>query len=145
MNHQPAEPDDKVYENFIVEYIKRPEEAAVAEDVSQEDPVDAEGYPEERTDSKASVTEDNNLQEASKDEAKKTEQQSPCAMTVIVNKTPVTLTGKSEYMFVDVFDFYPFDLTTVRGKRLITNIDGSHAEFIQTLHEGAVVDIYWEQ
>ena len=145
VNHQPAEPEDKVYENFAVEYIKRPEEAAVAEDVSPEDSVDSEENTEERMDSKASVTEDSNLQEASGQEAKKAEQQSPCTMTVIVNKTPVTLTGKSEYMFVDVFDFYPFDLSTVRGKRLITNIDGSHAEFIQTLHEGAVVDIYWEQ
>ena len=65
-------------------------------------------------------------------------------ITVIVNKTPVTLRGKESYTFVDILDFYPFDLTTMRGKRLVTNVNGTHAEFIQPIDEGAVIDIYWE-
>jgi len=32
----------------------------------------------------------------------------------------------------------------MRGKRLVTNVNGIHAEFIQPIDEGAVIDIYWE-
>ena len=48
-------------------------------------------------------------------------------------------------MFVDVFDFYDFDLSTVRGKRLITNLNGNHAEYIAPIFDGSVIEIYWEK
>ena len=65
-------------------------------------------------------------------------------MGIIVNKTPVTLSGKSSYKFVDLFDFYDFDLSVMRGKKLVTKVNGRDAEFMETLIEGSVIEIYWE-
>ncbi len=139
VNHQLAELDEKVYENFNVEYVKQAELLQV-EATATEEPEDGEEsielqpeQPDEKSSEKEVETPDEKEQESSR------------TIKIIVNKTPVTLTGKSEYRLVDVFDFYPFDLSVMRGKRLITNIDGSRAEFSQPLHEGAVVDIFWEQ
>ncbi|MDO5127968.1 MAG: cell division FtsA domain-containing protein [Eubacteriales bacterium] len=66
-------------------------------------------------------------------------------MRVFVNKQPIDMKGKANYYFVDIFDYIDFDLKTVRGSRLVTNIDGHRAAFIEELHEDAVVDIYWEK
>lgn len=66
-------------------------------------------------------------------------------MSVTINNQPVVLKGKADYTFVDIFDFYPFDLSSVRGTRLITNINGQHAEFIASLQDGDTIDIYWEK
>lgn len=67
------------------------------------------------------------------------------SITVIINKQPVVLSGKSSYTFVDVFDFYDFDLSTVRGTHLVTNLNGSHAEYIAPIFDGSVIEIYWEK
>ena len=64
---------------------------------------------------------------------------------ITVNGTSVTLKNKQSYKFVDVLDFYPFDLTAMHGRRLVTNVDGVHAEFIQPIQDGAVIDLYWEK
>lgn len=65
-------------------------------------------------------------------------------MRVIVNGTSVTLTGKRNYVFVDIFDKYDFDLKSVSGTKLIQKVDGEKAEHFSPLHEGAVVELYWE-
>lgn len=137
VNHQAADSEDKIYENFVVEYVNHAEETSDSEESAKKD----SEVPSEE------VSHQNDSEEAEYSEKEKTDDKTEIlqTMSIFVNKTPVTLTGKSEYVFVDVFDFYPFDLSTVRGKRLVTNIDGSHAEFVQPLHEGAMVDIYWEQ
>ena len=57
----------------------------------------------------------------------------------------VLLTGKTSYVFVDIFDFYSFDLTTVRGSELIMTIDGVKADHFSPLHNGAVIELYWKE
>ena len=130
--------DEKIYENFEVEFVTRKEETIIPADEIVE--VADEAAVTEP------VTEDTSKTEA---EQNVTPQPQPApavsrAITVVVNKTPVTLTGKQSYTFVDILDVYPFDLSTMRGKRLVTNVNGIHAEFIQPIDEGAVIDIYWE-
>ncbi len=63
---------------------------------------------------------------------------------VTVNGKKIVLTGKSSYVFVDIFDKYEFDLRTVRGSKLIQEIDGVEAEHFSPLHNGAVIDLYWK-
>ena len=58
---------------------------------------------------------------------------------------PVTLKGKSDYIFVDVFDFYDFDLENVRGTKLNTLVNGHQAEHMESINEGSVIEIYWEK
>ena len=64
---------------------------------------------------------------------------------VTVNNKPVTLSGKSSYVFVDIFDKIDFDLKTVGGTRLVQNINGTKANYFGPITDGAVIDLYWEQ
>ena len=66
-------------------------------------------------------------------------------ITVIVNKFPVTLKGKSSYIFVDVFSFINFDLNDSRGRSIVTQLNKRRAEYMEPLTEGDVIDIYWEE
>lgn len=136
VNHQIAEEDEKIYENFEVEFVTRKEETPIIPDDEIVETVEEEAAAVEKAEK--TVPEQKMISQPHMMPGTKRE------ITVIVNKTPVTLRGKESYTFVDILDFYPFDLTTMRGKRLVTNVNGTHAEFIQPIDEGAVIDIYWE-
>lgn len=64
---------------------------------------------------------------------------------IIVNEKPVILTGKSAYVFVDIFDHIDFDLKKPQGKNIITLINGRSAMFTEALHDGDVIEVKWEQ
>lgn len=64
---------------------------------------------------------------------------------VSVNGQSVRLNGKSQYVFVDIFDSYPFDLTVVKGTELVTTINGNKAEYFDTLHSGDSIEVYWRE
>jgi cell division protein FtsA len=60
-----------------------------------------------------------------------------------INGEDVTLKGKEKYIFVDIFNFYEFDLTVLRGQ-LVMLINGEKAGFSDPLKEGDNVEIRWE-
>ena len=62
---------------------------------------------------------------------------------VYINGQPVKLTGKPQYIFVDIFDFYPFDTKTAGGDELITKINGMTCSYFDALHEGDAIDLFW--
>lgn len=65
-------------------------------------------------------------------------------INVIVNNKNITLNKKTDnYIFVDIFNYYEFDLKTLRG-RLITKLNGESASFTEILKDGDKVEIYWE-
>ena len=64
---------------------------------------------------------------------------------VFVNGEPVPLTGKDEYIFVDIFDRITFDLTQSRGRAIATLINGRDAQFTEVLSHGDKVDLYWKE
>ena len=66
-------------------------------------------------------------------------------MHVTVNGKNIILTGKSSYVFVDIFDKYEFDLKNVRGSKLVQKIDGAQAQHFSPLHNGAVIELYWKE
>lgn len=63
---------------------------------------------------------------------------------IIINDKPVILTGKKEYVFADIFDYYDFDLKTPKGRDLITNINNRRANYMEVLHDGDVIKLGWE-
>lgn len=67
------------------------------------------------------------------------------AFDITVNGQPVTLKNKKEYVFVDVFDFYDFDLSQSQGRMIITQINGADAQYTQALSPGDKVEIYWKE
>lgn len=68
----------------------------------------------------------------------------PVSITVLINSTPVTLSGKSDYILVDLFQFYEFDLSKPQGN-VVLNLNGVAGEYTAPLKEGDVIDLYWEK
>lgn len=60
-----------------------------------------------------------------------------------VNQTSVTLENKPEYVFVDIFDYYPFDTKTAAGDELITKVNGVSCGFFEPVREGDFIEIFW--
>ena len=56
-------------------------------------------------------------------------------LVVFINQQPVRLTGKKSYIFVDIFDFYDFDLTASAGRAIITKLNGQQAQYSAVLSE----------
>ena len=109
---------------------------------------DGEEAEEETEESIAGNAKANSMKEAASetsteasDEEKKPA--GPTTIIVVVNRSPVTLSGKPSYVFVDVFDKIDFDLTRPKGKNIVTSLNGKPAQYMETLHDGDVIDIYW--
>jgi sulfur carrier protein ThiS len=66
-------------------------------------------------------------------------------LTVTVNNKSVTLSNKTDYIFVDIFDFYPFDLSTIKGSEVVTTLNGQRADFTTHLKENDVIELYWKK
>jgi len=149
VNNNIAKPDDKIYDNFIVTWRDELSYSDLKEEendnTTSKKHVEAEIINQDK--------QNNDSQEKTGDVNKKNNTDNKAdniksvnsIIHITVNNTNVTLSGKPSYIFVDVFDFYPFDLTTMGGKRLVTNLDGKHAEYIEPIYDGAVIDLYWEQ
>lgn len=145
VNNRLAGKDEKVYENFSVEWSmeeKHPEmtldevlnmEADAAETVYAA--AEAAG---EAKEAEKSVT------EAAQAEQTQAAPQMVSDMLVIVNGRPVTLKGKASYYFVDILDFYPFDVSQAHGETVVMQINGEKAEFTSLLSKGDVIDLYWK-
>jgi hypothetical protein len=65
--------------------------------------------------------------------------------TVFVNGELITMQGKKEYVFIDVFDYIDFDLSDSRGRAIITLINDKNALYTQVLNEGDKVVIRWDE
>ncbi len=172
VNGARASADTKVYENFNVAWIDR-EDIYLAdkfvvdepvEDVTEEHLEETGQYNQESLDLSL---EDEKIGEEDAgvlpDEAEPVDepvannelvnqwilqnQQSGDAKTisVVVNNKQITLAGKSNYVFVDIFEKYEFDLHTVKGSKLVQKIDGEDAQHFSPLHNGAVVELYWKE
>lgn len=67
------------------------------------------------------------------------------AILVEVNGDEIMLTGKREYIFVDLFDAITFDLNASNGRAIVTKVNGEDAGYMQKLNHGDVIEIYWEE
>lgn len=65
-------------------------------------------------------------------------------MTVLVNGKPVYLTGKVNYVFVDVFDHIDFDIKASNGRTIVTKLNGRDAQYMENIKSNDVIEIYWK-
>ena len=82
------------------------------------------------TDEETQTAEESPADNETSEEAKEKETHS---VEVIINGTPVTLTGRESYMFVDLFEFYEFDLSASAGRAIITKLNGQNAQYTACL------------
>lgn len=158
VNHKLADRETKVYENYLVSFVDRSElEAEEEKKLRAREEEErrrnlregrgvSESYEEEELPEEDETPEDEAEDDPGADEVREKEpvkEEPSIPVTVMVNGGPVVLTGKKEYVFVDVFNFIDFDLSTARGT-LVTTVNGAAAQHLQPLHEGDVLDIHWE-
>ena len=67
------------------------------------------------------------------------------AMLVSANGKPVWMTGKTNYILVDIFDFIDFDLKASNGRAIVIKINGEYADYVKPLKSGDIIEIYWEE
>lgn len=112
-------------------------ESSVQEDV---DTQKANSVAEETT----SITEERKQNPDTTKEQPETAKE-PTQINVTVNHMGVTLSGKAEYVFVDVFSYIDFDLSTPKGKGIVTKLNGRDAQYMEMIHNGDIIEIYWKQ
>jgi cell division protein FtsA len=62
---------------------------------------------------------------------------------VVVNDKRMKLSGKKQYIFVDIFNHIDFDLTTLKG-RIILKLNGENAGYSNDLKDGDVIEVRGE-
>ena len=78
-------------------------------------------------------------------EAQQASQKTDLGLVVFINQQPVRLTGKKNYIFVDIFDFYDFDLTASAGRAIVTKLNGQQAQYSAVLSEGDQIELRWQE
>jgi cell division protein FtsA len=63
---------------------------------------------------------------------------------IIVNGKKTILTEDKPYIFVDVFSYIDFDLTTTKGN-IVLKLNGMPANFTDNIELGDNIEIYWEK
>ena len=68
----------------------------------------------------------------------------PITIYVMVNGSPVKMSGKPKYVFVDVFNYINFDLSKSQGA-IVTTVNGHDANYMEELHDKDIIEIYWRK
>lgn len=69
----------------------------------------------------------------------------PMSIIVTVNGEQIKLTGKKNYVFVDVFEYIDFDLSKPQGSGIVTNLNGREAQYMESIRSGDAIEIYWKK
>lgn len=83
------------------------------------------------------------LEESKVEEEKKVENKINNDIVVVINGNPTKLSGKDKFKFVDIFDFFQFDLTMPKGS-LVLKLNGNNVEFFDELHDKDIIEVRWE-
>lgn len=157
INGKEASWEDRIYDGFEVDCVWENGEDTTKEKVEQmlqivttetelktEPPLEG-GKSEDRKlvqeNEKTEYTEKSEEQTVQQDSGVSTEIHD---ITVLVNDTSVVLSGKAEYLFVDVLDFYPFDTSVANGSQVIMQVNGLSKTFSDPIQDGDRIDLYWE-
>ena len=127
VNRMRADMNTRVYENFSVVWSREEQELS---DLDQREELQQE-------DEKGVVEEEK--------ESAREEKVADQTITVIVNDAPVVMSGKSSYVFVDVFDYIEFDLSRSRGRGIVTTLNKRPAQYMENIYNGDRIEIYWRE
>ena len=141
VNNKVAHDDTKIYENFSVELVSGVNDGR---DYHGNDESDYEDDGEIYEESSEEENESNDQNEEAVDQNEGKPAKSGNILTVIVNKNPITLKGKQNYVFVDIFEFINFDTSSMKGEGLVTTLNGENAEYMAPLKDGDVIEVYWK-
>ena len=168
VNNKEADFDALVYENFSIEwsvlsfgvadepekqvYKPVPEQIASGESFAayeSGEEASAGNKAEEADIPEKDLTENTSTTEESLTDAGETgtmaDSSAEKEIVIFVNGEPVTMKGKNEYIFVDIFDRITFDLNAGKGRAIATILNGRDALFTEQLQHGDKVELYWKE
>ena len=150
VNNREADFDTLVYENFSIEWTVLSFGVADEPEKQAYKPVPEQIASGESYTAYETVEEDVVGDAAAVDTVSPTEtvtEAAPAGIEIIVfvNGEPVPMTGKDEYIFVDIFDRITFDLNAGKGRAIATILNGRDALFTEKLHHGDKVELYWKE
>lgn len=64
-------------------------------------------------------------------------------ITVVINGDNVTMTGKTDYVVVDIFNYIDFDLTVAKGS-VVIKLNGEKCAYTESIKAGDNIEIFWE-
>lgn len=126
VNNAVAFGDEKVYENFTVSILPG-----------------STTYSDLPDDDNSEVDNASTGKEVDEKNSKAHENRITKEIFVTVNSQPVKLSGKRDYVFVDIFESYEFDLTKSKGE-IKTIVNGKDAEHMQPIYDGDIIEVYWK-
>jgi len=158
VNNERGDRDTPVYENFKVEFKSQDDMImdyykdfpdADEEAVKQENESSFEGEDEaakivEDESGQLSFNTDSDKDVYEKEDAEPVKNILAHDLHVIVNNEAVTLHGKADYVFVDIFDAIDFDLSKPQGRSVVTILNGGTPDYLQTIKEGDKIEVYWK-
>ena len=142
VNHEKAEMRERIYDNYMVDW----EEQDSIETVKKEaEPAEKQIEAKERSPKTETEKEEQNdySEKAMVNVVPDGLSKVAGEIIVTVNQQPVVLKNKSQYIFVDILDFYPFDMSVMGGSELVIQKNGQKAEFTTPVAEGDNLDIFW--
>ncbi|MDD2973015.1 MAG: cell division FtsA domain-containing protein [Lachnospiraceae bacterium] len=142
VNNKRADKDTKVFENFSVVWTLEEQQFHGETDWKIES---GEQFLEEDTDSTDQEKDVEEYMEHADIENADTEHADieELDLSVVVNGKSITMHGKSSYVFVDIFEYIDFDLSSVKGKGIVTRKNGVPTQYMEELSQGDVIEIYW--
>ena len=137
VNNRSVDMDTRVYDNFTLDWTTLAYAAAEQADENGEaiQREEAEDYGVETAEEQSVSDADAVPQSTSLNQT----------IQVFVNGETVTLTGKKEYIFVDIFDYYNFDLKAGNGRGVITLLNGEEAAYVAVLKNGDQITLGWKE
>ncbi|MBQ4068925.1 MAG: cell division protein FtsA [Lachnospiraceae bacterium] len=141
LNNVIANLNDSVYENFT---IKIEDKFAEEESYGYEEEYEDEFYEEEEVTVKAPVS--TNIKSESVKNAPPpapAKEEANSLIVINVNGKTLILNSKKKYLFVDILDVYPFDMSLAGKKQLVMTINGVGCTFADELSDGDIIELCW--
>lgn len=144
VNNVPEKLETLVYENFTVNWTVIGSQLHYEENEGEETEASEEGGEAEET-VVAEMANDlpSEIAPTIQQEKPEVKPEDTIAMTVTVNGNKIVLTGRKDYMFVDIFEHIDFDIKQAHGRSVETLVNGETATYTQMLNEGDEVTVRW--
>lgn len=149
VNNREADFGTLVYENFSIEWTVL--SFGVADEPYEKPTMHLPEGVENLSNENANVSEYDGIEDVKEAVEQMFAEEEPAptpvddGITVYVNGEPVRMTGKKDYIFVDIFDRITFDLTAGGGRAIATLVNGKDVAFSERLQDGDQVDLYWKE
>lgn len=132
VNNRPSGYDSLVYENFVIDWTTTSPVAYAGDYIVE----DGEGMPEDYVPPQVE-------EEPVKDARTKIKIET-VDLPIKINGKNMVLSGKKDYIFVDIYNLIDFDPNAGNGRPLVIKINGEKCGYADELHANDEVECYWQ-